>query len=82
MFKKRVKISNSHAVSNKDRKILKELMSKLDYDKDYVDHFFNDKNYEAEGLDEDDIKLQMDKVQGQRIVMYQRGGTPYLFKDD
>jgi hypothetical protein len=62
MFKKRVKISNSHAVSNKDKKSLKELMAKLQYDKEYVEYFFNDKNYEAEGLDDDDIKLAMDKV--------------------
>lgn len=64
MFKKRIKISNSHALSNKDKKAMKELMSKMDYDKEYTEFFMNDKNYENESADDDDMKLSMDKLQG------------------
>lgn len=56
MFKKRVKISNSHAVSNKDRKNLTIQLTKLDFNEEAVVHFLNDKNYE-EGEE-----LMMDKV--------------------
>jgi predicted ribosome-associated RNA-binding protein Tma20 len=64
MFKKRIKISNSHALSNKDKKTMKELMGKMDYDKEYTEFFFNDKNYEGEGVEDDDARLTMDKLQG------------------
>lgn len=56
MFKKRVKISNSHAVSNKDKKTLTQQLSKLDFNSEAVTHFLNDKNYD-EGEE-----LMMDKV--------------------
>jgi len=56
MFKKRVKISNSHALSNKDKKNLKALLTKLDYDEDAIKHFFDDKKYLTEEFtDSDDI---------------------------
>ena len=64
MFKKRIKISNSHALSNKDKKTMKELMGKMDYDKEYTEFFFNDKNYEGEGVEDDGARLTMDKLQG------------------
>ena len=54
MFKKRVKISNSHPISNKDRKLLKEQMAKLEFEPEYVAHFLNDKNHEAEFGSEED----------------------------
>ena len=54
MFKKRVKISNSHPISNKDRKLLKEQMAKLEFEPEYVTHFLNDKNHEAEFGSEED----------------------------
>ena len=66
MFKKRVKISNSHPVSNKDRKNLSQQMTKLDFDADKVSHFLNDKNY-SEG---DENELMMDKVTGSKMIMY------------
>jgi hypothetical protein len=56
MFKKRVKISNSHAVSNKDKKNMATALAKLDYNSDAVAYFLNDKNYD-EGEE-----LMMDKV--------------------
>jgi len=63
MFKKRVKISNSHAISNKDKKNMKALMTKLGYDEDAINHFFDDKNYLTdETTDTDDIQIQMDKI--------------------
>lgn len=60
MFKKRVKISNSHHLSNKDKKHLKDQLSKLDYNKDVVEQLFNDKNY-SENEGDDEFKLTMDK---------------------
>ena len=80
MFKKRVKISNSHAVSNKDRKNLSAQMAKLDYDAAKVTHLLNDKNYIDEN--EEDSSLMMDKVAGSKMLIYQRGGTPYLISPD
>ena len=62
MFKKRIKISNSHALSNKDKKTIKELMGKMDYDKEYTEFFLKDKNYDGEGADDDDARLTMDKL--------------------
>ena len=82
MFKKRVKISNSHQLSNKDKKQLKEQLLKLEYYPDIVEQFFNDKNYQDENEGDDDVKLTMDKLQGARAVLYSRGGQPYLFNPD
>ena len=62
MFKKRVKISNSHQISNKDRKLLKEQMTKLEFEPEYVAHFLNDKNHEEEFGSEEDAALCMDKI--------------------
>ena len=80
MFKKRVKISNSHPLSNKDRKSLNQQMAKLDYDSAKVTHFLNDKNYVD--ADNEENELMMDKVTGSKMIIYQRGGTPYLISPD
>jgi len=79
MFKKRFKISNSHPLSNKDRKNLRDQLLKLQYDADSVTHFLNDKNYVDMDEQEDGARLCMDKIQGSKAVLYSRGGIPYLF---
>ena len=55
-------------------------MAKLDYDIEKVTHFLNDKNYN-DG-DTEDYELMMDKVTGSKMVIYQRGGTPFLITPD
>jgi len=82
MFKKRVKISNSHVISNKDKKNLKESLVKLGYGQDFIDQFFDDKNYEDEFEEDAEHKIAMDKVHGTKVVLYSRGGTPFLFSVD
>ena len=57
-------------------------MAKLEFEPEYVTHFLNDKNHEAEFGSEEDAQLCMDKIQGQRAVMYSRGSTPFLFMGD
>lgn len=57
-------------------------MAKLEFEPEYVAHFLNDKNHEAEFGSEEDAQLCMDKIQGQRAVMYSRGSTPFLFMGD
>jgi hypothetical protein len=82
MFKKRFKVSNSHPISNKDRKALKDLLLKLEFEPDYINHFLTDKNFEAEFENEEDCQICMDKITGQRVVLYSRGSTPFLFTAD
>ena len=81
MFKKRFKVSNSHAVSNKDRKNLRQEMLKQGYDEQLITHFLNDKNYGGSSRDGgcEDNSLTMDKLAGSRCVIYNRGNTPYFF---
>jgi hypothetical protein len=78
MFKKHFKISNSYPLSNKDRKNLKDLLIKYQYDPELVQYFFNDKNY-IDSCENGDVNLYMDKVQGSKLVIYSRDNTPYLF---
>ena len=59
MFKKRFKIGNSHPVSNKDRKNIREVLLKYQYDADSVTHFLNDKNFQESC---DDVQLCQGKV--------------------
>ena len=64
MFKKSCKVSNSHALSNKDKKKLKDqLVNKQGYTKESIESIF-------EG------DLFMDKLVGQKAVVYSKNGTP------
>lgn len=55
MFKKQVKVSNSHSVANKDKKKLKDYLLALKYDAKSIDTFLDDKSY-------NDDELVMDKL--------------------
>lgn len=57
-------------------------MTKLEFESEYINHFLTDKNHEADFENEEDCQLCMDKITGQRVVMYSRGGTPFLFMND
>ncbi len=48
MFKKQFKISNSHAVAGKDKKKIKEILLKQNFDPTSVDMFLDDKNFDSE----------------------------------
>ena len=80
MFKKRFKFSNQHSLANKDRKNLAQAMTKLGYDEEKVTFLLKDKNYEGEEDEESEMMIQ--KIQGSRVTIYYRGGTPYLFTPD
>ena len=70
MFKKSCKVSNSHALSNKDKKRVKEqLIVKQGFKKESVDLI-------SQG------DLFMDKLVGVKAVVYSKDGTPMLFAPD
>ncbi|CDW79297.1 eukaryotic translation initiation factor 2d-like [Stylonychia lemnae] len=75
MFKKQVKIQNSHSVANKDKKKLKEQLVALRYDVKAAEIFLDDKNY-------DNNELMMDKIQASKAVIYQRNKVPLMFTPD
>lgn len=65
MFKKQVKIQNTHSVANKDKKKLKEQLIALKYDQKCVETFLDDKTY-------DNQELIMEKIQASKAVIYSR----------
>ena len=69
MFKKAFKVSNSHSVSNKDKKKVREkLVQKQGYSAALADYILNDENY-----DEDSSELRVNKIMGTRLAYYSRG---------
>ena len=76
MFKKPFKVSNSHPLSNKDKKNLNTQLTKLDFNEACVTHLLKDDNYDEEA------KLMIDKLTGSKTIIYQRDGTPYMFSPD
>jgi len=67
MFKKKVKVSQSHAISNKDRKGLKEQMVVK-------------QQFDAKGVDKLlDGEIQCCKLQGLKAVLYQKDKAPLFF---
>jgi len=74
MFKKQYKISNSHALANKDKKKIREILIKQSFDPASIDAFLDDKRYECE--------LLQDKLQGSKTHLLSRGKTPLMFSVD
>ena len=73
MFKKNCKVSNSHALSNKDKKQLKAyLSSKQNFSLASISLLFDDKEHE----------LHIEKLVGQRTVVYSRNEIPLLFNPE
>jgi len=58
MFKKPFKISNSHVLSNKDKKNLAKDLTKLDYNEACANYLLKDENYG------EDSSLMIDKLTG------------------
>ena len=61
MFKKPFKVSNSHALSNKDKKNLKQQLEKLDYDEEIIKFLLTDV---------DESSLMIDKLAGSKQIIY------------
>ena len=77
MFKKPFKVSNSHSLSNKDKKKLREkLVQKQKYSAQLVDHILSDANYDS------DDEFKVCKIAGSKCAYYQRGANPLLFCAD
>jgi predicted ribosome-associated RNA-binding protein Tma20 len=75
MFKKKFKISTHHSLSSKDKKKLKEAMTKFQYEPSSLEQFFDDSNY-------DDEQLVIEKIQGQRSIIYSRAKIPLIYASD
>ena len=46
MFKKQIKTTISHALSNKDRKALAQQLAKLEYDDECIQYLLKDDNFD------------------------------------
>ena len=68
MFKKQCKVSNQHAVSNKDKKRIKEQLLKQHFSPESLSVLWD-------GEDE----LFIEKLVGCKAVVYARDDTPLLF---
>jgi predicted ribosome-associated RNA-binding protein Tma20 len=66
MFKKPFKLQNAHSVSGKDKKKLKERLSI--YGPELINSFMDDKD-----------ELQVIKVVGSKVVLYQKATSPLFF---
>ena len=71
IFKKPFKPANAHSVSNKDKKKLRERLAC--YGEQIIDFLLQD---------DDENGLQLIKVSGSKVVIYQKGDTPYLFASE
>ena len=75
MFKKKIKVQNSHSVSNKDKKKMKEQLLNNGFGLNEVETLLDDKKY-------DDSELTMEKLQGLKTVIFSRIKTPLFFSHD
>ena len=65
MFKKPFKVANSHSLSNKDKKKLREkLVKQQNYSAELADYIMDDSNYDA------DEELRVCKIAQSKCVLY------------
>ena len=78
MFKKPIKVSNEHAIKNKDVKKMREkLVTKQGFSEPLADKILKDENYP-----DDSMELKVAKLQGSKVAYYARGQNPLFFCSD
>jgi hypothetical protein len=82
IFKKPFKLQNAHSVSNKDKKKLKDRM--VSFGPEITSFVLDDKSFASntDSTTDKEAELCINKIVGSKVVIYQRGDTPYLFSPD